>query len=211
MNHFRPITLCNVIYKIISKLLVNHLKPFMDSLITPFQNAFIKGRNISDNILLAHEIFYFLRKRKRRKKFYGALKIDMTKAYDRVDWKFLKAVLISMNFSQNWVKWILQSVTTVQYTLLVNGSLSQTFKPKKGLRQGDPLSPYLFLLCANVLSLALIQAEQHKKIQGIRVGRNGCTSTNLLFVDDSLLFFRKDSNSIDNIQCVLQWYCSISR
>ena len=134
MNHFRPISLCNVIYKIISKLLVNHLKPFMDSLITPFQNAFIKGRNIFDNILLAHGIFYFLRKRKRRKKFYGALKINMTKAYDRVDWKFLKAVLISMNFSQNWVKWILQSVTTVQYTLLVNGSLSQTFKPKKGLR-----------------------------------------------------------------------------
>ena len=109
-----------MIYKIISKLLVNRLKPFMDSLITPFQNAFIKGRNISDNILLAHEIFDFLIKRKKRNKFYGALKIDMTKAYDRVDWKFLKVVLSSMNFSQNWIKWILQCVTTVQFTLLVN-------------------------------------------------------------------------------------------
>ena len=210
VNHFRPISLCYVIYKIISKLLVNHLKPFMDSFITPFQNAFIKGRNISDNILLAHGIFDFLTKRKKRKKFYGALKIDMTKAYNRVDWKFLKAVLSSMNFSQNWIKWILQCVTTVQFTLLVNGSLSQTFKPKRGLRQSDPLSPYLFLLCANFLSLALVQAEQQNKIQGIRIGRNGCTFTHLLFADNSLLFFRRDDKSIDNIQCVLQWYCFIS-
>lgn len=76
----------------------------MDSLITHFQNAFIKGRNITDNILIALEIFDILRKIKRRKKFYGALKIDMTKAYDRIDWKFLKDVLVSMNFSPNWVK-----------------------------------------------------------------------------------------------------------
>ena len=134
----------------------------------------------------------------------------MTKAYDRIDWKFLKVVLSSMNFSQNWIKWILQCVTTVQFTMLVNGSLSQTFKPKRGLRQGDPLSPYLFLLCANVLSLALIQAEQQNNIQGIRIGRNGCTFTHFLFADDSFLFFRGDDKSIENIQFVLQWYCSIS-
>ena len=87
----------------------------MDSLITPFQNAFIKGRNIFDNILLAHGIFYFLRKRKRRKKFYGALKIDMTKAYDRVDWKFLKAILISMNFVD----------IVINYSLHISSHVSQ--------------------------------------------------------------------------------------
>lgn len=85
VHHFRPINLCNVVYKIISKIMVNRLKPFMDSLVTPFQNAFIRGRNISDNILIAHEIFDMLRKMRKRKKFYGALKIDMGKAYDRVD------------------------------------------------------------------------------------------------------------------------------
>ena len=99
VSHFRPISLCNVIYKIISKILVFRLKPFMDMLITPYQNAFIQGRNITNNILLAHEIFDTLRKKKGRKKGYGALKIDMCKAYDRVNWNFLKVVILSMNFS----------------------------------------------------------------------------------------------------------------
>ena len=99
VSHFRPISLCNVIYKIISKILVSRLKPFMDMLITPYQNAFIQGRNITNNILLAYEIFDTLRKKKGRKKGYGALKIDMCKAYDRVNWNFLKVVILSMNFS----------------------------------------------------------------------------------------------------------------
>ena len=79
MSHFRPISLCNVIYKTISKILVNRLKPFMDNLISPFQNVFLKGRNISDNILIAHEIIDVLRKKKGRKNSFGALKIDMRK------------------------------------------------------------------------------------------------------------------------------------
>ena len=78
---------------------MSRLKPFMDMLITPYQNAFIQGRNITNNILLAHEIFDTLRKKKGRKKGYGALKIDMCKAYDRVNWNFLKVVILSMNFS----------------------------------------------------------------------------------------------------------------
>ena len=85
VNQFRPTSLCNVIYKVISKILVNRLKPLMDQLVTPYQNAFIKGRNISDNILITHEIFDILGKKKGRKYGYGALKIDMSKAYDRID------------------------------------------------------------------------------------------------------------------------------
>ena len=99
VNQFRPTSLCNVIYKVISKILVNRLKTLMDQLVTPYQNALIKGRNISDNILIAHEIFGILSKKKGRKYGYGVLKIDMSKAYDRIDWKFLKAVLVAMNFS----------------------------------------------------------------------------------------------------------------
>ena len=210
VSHFRPISLCNVFYKIISKVLVNRLKPIMDSIITPFQNAFIKGRNITDNILLAHEIIDVVGKKRRKRDSYGVLKIDMSKAYDRVNWNFLKAVLTVMRFDPKWIRWIMECVTTVEYTLLINGSMTRSFKPSQGLRQGDPLSPYLFLMCANILSISLTHAEALKKIRGIKVGKNGLVFSHLLFADDSLLFFRKDKNSVQNLQSILEWYCSIS-
>ena len=209
--HFRPISLCNVIYKTISKILVNKLKPFMDSLISPFQNAFKKGRSISNNILIAHEIMDILRKKKGRNDSFGALKIDMKKAYDRVSWNFLRVVLTAKNFSRQWINWLMECVTSIQYTLLVNGSRSKSFKPCKGLRQGDPLSPYLFLMCVNVLSLSLQKAKYDKLINGVKVGRNGCTFTHLLFADDSLFFFKKDNKSVANLKRILDWYCKISR
>ena len=106
----------------------------MDMLITPFQNDFIQGRNITDNILLVHEIFDTLRKKNGRKKGYGVLKIDMSKTYDRVNWNFLKTVLLSMNFGTTWVNWIMECVSTIQYSLLVNGSPSKPFYPSRGLR-----------------------------------------------------------------------------
>lgn len=85
VSRFRPISLCNIIYKVLSKLMVNKLKPLIENLMTPFQNAFIQGRNITNNILIAHELFDYLGKKKGRKNCFGAVKIDMTKAYDRVD------------------------------------------------------------------------------------------------------------------------------
>ena len=125
--------------------------------------------NISDNILIAHEIFYYLGKKRGRKKCFGALKIDMTKAYDRFNWNFLKAIPMAMNFNDRWVKWIMECVTSVQYTLLINGNITQSFTPRKGLRQGDPLSPYLFLMCANILSQALMKAKNQKRIKGVKI------------------------------------------
>ena len=113
----------------------------MDKLISPFQNAFIQGRSITDNILLAHEIFDTLKKKKGRKKGFRALKIDMCKVYDRVNWNFLKAVMLAMNFSNTWVNWIMECVTTVKYTLLINGSPTQTIHLMRGIKQGDPISP----------------------------------------------------------------------
>ena len=103
----------------------------------------------------------------------------------------------------------MECVTSIEYTLLINGSMTRSFKPSQGLRQGDPLSPYLFFMCADILSISLTHAEALKKIRGIKVGRNGLVFSHLLFADDSLLFFRKDKNSIQNLQSVLEWYCSI--
>ena len=101
-----------------------------------------------------------------------------------------------MKFSSKWVNWIMECFTTVNYTLLINGSTSKSFIPSRGLRQGDPLSPYLFLMCANIMSLSLLKAESLKEIKGVQLGRNGCSFTHLLFVDDSLLFFQNDRHSV---------------
>ena len=189
--------------------MVNRLKPLMNSIITPYQNSFIKGRNISDNILISHEIIYTLRREKGRKTSFGVLKIDMSKAYDRVNWTFLKAVLTVMEFEDKWIKWIMEYVTIVSYTIIVNVNLTSSFKPSQGLRQGDPFSPYLFIFCANILSISLSQAQNLKQIHGVKVGRNGLSFTHLFFADDSLLFFKKDSKTIRNLQLILDSYYSI--
>ena len=104
----------------------------------------------------------------------------------------------------------MECVSFVEYTLLVNGCMTQSFTPSKRLRQGDPISPYLFLMCANVLSIALLKVEQNKDLQGIKVGRNGCSFTHLLFSDDSLFFFKNDNKSLLTLQHTLQQYCSLS-
>ena len=100
-----------------------------------------------------------------------------------MNWNFLKAVLIAMNFDSKWINWIMECVTTIQYTLLMNGSLSKSFKPMKGLRQGNPLSPYLFLFCANILSIFLLKAESLNRIKRVKMGRNGSTFTHLFFAE----------------------------
>lgn len=128
-----------------------------------------------------------------------------------INWNFLKAVLLAMKFDVKWINWIMECVTSVHYTLLVNDSLTKSFKPTKGLRQRDPLSPYLFLMCANVLLIAFLQAEHTNLIKGVKIGKHGSTFTYLLFADDSFLFFKKDNISLENLQKTPDWYCYLSR
>ena len=127
----------------------------------------------------------------------------MCKSYDRVSWNFLKIVLISMNFGNYWVHRIMECVSSMQYALLLNGSPTHTFLPTRGVRQGDSISIYLFLLCANILSIALIQTEGQKKIKGIKLGRNGVSFTHLFYADDSLFFFENDRQSLRNLKDIM--------
>jgi len=187
MKEFRPIALCNVSYKIISKILVNHLKTHLSSVISDNQAAFIPGRMITDNNIIAHEVFHALKARKRQSKSYMALKTDITKAYDRLEWNFLKSTMEHMGFDARWIQWIMTCVSSVSFSVLINGS-PRMITPARGIRQGDPMSPYLFILCAEVLSHMLQQAEKKRHIQGIKICDKGPAITHLLFANDSLFF-----------------------
>lgn len=121
MTQLRPISLWNVLYKIGSKVLANRLKPLLLQFISPFQSAFVPGRLISDNSLIAFEIAHFLKRRINGKVGFGSLKLDMSKAYDRVEWPFLEAILVQMGFHQLWVTWIMRCIRTVSYSFIFNG------------------------------------------------------------------------------------------
>ena len=169
MTQVRPISLSSVFYKIISKVFVHRLQGMMNRLISPTQSAFIKGRLISDNILIAHECMHYLKNKKRGLENEMALKLDMSKAYDRVEWHFLWFILERFGFDSRWIMWIRELVTTVSYSVIVEGQPYGFFKPNRGIRQGDPLSPYLFLFCAEGLSFLLHKTEQNRLIQGLQI------------------------------------------
>lgn len=144
VEQFRSISLCNVVYKVISKILAGRLKGVLSKLIFPFQAPFVPRRTIQDNAIIGQEVLHTM-KAKRGRKGLVAIKLDIEKAFDRMEWNFLLKVLWRFGFGERWVNWIEQCITTVSYSVFLNGSPFDFFHPLHGLRQGDPLSPfYLF-------------------------------------------------------------------
>ena len=118
---FRPISLCNVIYKIVNKVIANRLKPFLNNIISETQSAFTASRLITDNILIAFGTLHHMKTSCLGKFGYMALKLDMSKAYDRVEWIFLEKILLKLGFQNSWVSLIMECITTVTYSIMVNG------------------------------------------------------------------------------------------
>jgi hypothetical protein len=168
MKQFRPISLCNVIYKICSKVLANRIRGFLDDIILEEQSAFVPGRLITDNVLTAYECTHYL-KRKKGKKGACAIKLDMAKAYDRVEWAYLQGIMLKLGFDVNFVERVMRCVTSVSFSIKVNGKLSDIFKPTRGIKQGEPISSYLFLLCAEGLSSLLKSVGPVFLVRGVRV------------------------------------------
>ncbi|XP_073060321.1 uncharacterized protein [Primulina eburnea] len=196
VNEFRPISCCTVFYKIIAKILSKRLGEVVGSLIDEAQAAFIRGRSIVDNIHLAQEL---LRKYARKRGSPRCiLKVDIQKAYDTVDWSFLKEVLSGLNFPRVFIDWIMECVSTTSYSISLNGNYHGHFKGQRGLRQGDPLSPFLFTLCLEVLSRSLKRTSRsahfgfHPKCANLRI-------THLAYADDLLLLSRGDTRSVSMI------------
>jgi hypothetical protein len=192
-SDFRPISCCNVIYKVIAKLLAGRLACTLPTIISPLQNAFLGGRFMSDNINLVQELLrQYGRKRSSPR---CLLKVDFRKAFDSVHWVFLEQLLLQLGFPGRFVSLLMQCVSTVSYSVAVNGDLHGFFMGKSGVRQGDPLSPYLFICCMEYFSRMLTLASQqpgfrfHPKCQSHRL-------THLAFADDILLLSRGDATSV---------------
>ena len=206
VSDYRPIALCSVHYKIIAKLLTRRLQPWLTSLISKHQSAFVPGRAIADNVLITHEILHFLRVSGAKKYCSMAIKTDMSKAYDRIEWNFLKTVLEKLGFSTTWISWVMQCVCSVSYSFLINGSPQGSVIPSRGLRQGDPLSPYLFILCTEVLSGLCRKAQENGSLVGIRVARGSPQVNHLLFADDTMFFCKTNPTCCGALSRILKQY-----
>ena len=210
IQQFRPISLCNNTYKILAKILANRLKPLLAHIISQQQNAFLPGRQIQDNLIIAHEAFHYLKLKKTSKKAEMGIKIDMQKAYDRVEWDFLEATLIKMGFCSKWTSMVMKCVQSVSFSVGINGKQGSFFQPSRGLRQGDPLSLYLFLLVSEVLSINVTNAVSTGKLGCIKLSRNCPGLSHLFFADDSLFFIKAEARNCTVLRDIIDQYCRAS-
>ncbi|KAL0298111.1 UNVERIFIED_CONTAM: putative ribonuclease H protein [Sesamum angustifolium] len=194
VSDFRPISCCNVLYKVITKIIVQRLRLVLDKLISPSQNAFVPGRSIGDNILLAQELFAGYNRQGLPMRC--ALKVDLRKAYDTVEWDFLSAVLQMFGFSGTFIGWVEECVTTPMFSVCINGNPHGFFKGSRGLRQGDPMSPFLFVLIMEVLQLMLLQLIDQNEGFSFHWRCKELGLFQLCFADDLLLFCKADVASV---------------
>eukprot|EP00253_Pinus_taeda_P017157 PITA_17157 len=157
LDRFRLIALCDVAYKIISKVVANRLKPLLPTLVSMEQSRYVEGRQILNNIIQADEVVHSLTS---NRKDGMIMKLNIAKAYDKLNWTYIKKVFIASGFDHNWVRWVLALVTSSNFSILVNGSPSETFITSRGLRQGDSLSPFLFILMMEGLGRSIKHAKE---------------------------------------------------
>eukprot|EP00253_Pinus_taeda_P006660 PITA_06660 len=182
-DDYRPISLCNVLYKIISKIIANRIKPILSRHIAPQQFSFLEDRQIHEAIGSAQEAIHSIWTKHLK---CILLKIDLSKAFDQVSWLFIKMILIHIGFPLALINWIMAYITSPTFSILINGSASHFFHSERGLRQGCPLSPLLFLLVMEALSQLIISAKRDGSIRGLKI-IDECYLTHLLFVDDVLI------------------------
>jgi len=209
VTQLRPIGLCNVVYKAISKALVNRLKPVMANLIAPTQSSFVPGRQISDNIVIVQEMLHSMRQKK-GSKGYMAIKIDLEKAYDRLRWPFIRETLLEARLPQLMVDVILNCISLTSFSILWHGEKIEAFSPSRGVRQGDPLSPYLFVLCMERLNHLIVAAVERGDWKPVKASRGGPPIASLFFADDLILFGEASLSQARVIKDCLDTFCKAS-
>ncbi|XP_042958229.1 uncharacterized protein LOC122293848 [Carya illinoinensis] len=203
-DKFRPISLCSVVYKIFSKIIVNRLTGIIDKVVSHEQGAFVPGRSIFENITLAQEMVHSL-----NKKTVGGnvmLKIDMAKAYDRVNWDFLLKLFRAFGFSERFCRLIGNCIKSPWFSILMNGTLKGFFNSSRGLRQGDPLSPYLFIVMEEILTRLLRKNFEEGRIGKYHHPIGAPLVSHIFYADDVLIFVNGGKCSIKNLMHVLELY-----
>lgn len=189
MRDLHPIALCNVTYKIVAKVLANWLKHILANVISECQSTFLKVKSITNNVLIAFDFLHYMKWNTGKKQGEVAFKIDISIAYDRVDWRYLRQLMLNMGFDQRWSNLIMMCVTTVKYTVVVNDQKVGPITPWHDLRQWDHLSPYLYLLCMEGFTALIQDAKKKSLIHGCKVKRRGLIVSSLLFAYESFFFF----------------------
>lgn len=190
-----------------SKILSNRLKPLLPKLIGLSQSAFLAGRQILDGALILNEIVDEL---KSKKKPGFIFKADFSKAFDCVSWSYLDQILECMGFGNKWRSWISSCLKSASISILVNGSPTGTFSTTRGLRQGDPLSPFLFIIAAEGFNMLMKVASSLNLFSGIKIGCNNLEITHLQYADDTIIAGDYSWDNVIAIKFILRWYEMVS-
>ncbi|GKV04538.1 hypothetical protein SLEP1_g16691 [Rubroshorea leprosula] len=194
-------------WELLAKVLANQLKKVMANIISDAQSTFVGGRQLVDSVLILNEVVDEV---KRRKQESFIFKADFEKAYDCVNWDFLDWMMDRMGFEAKWRKWICECLSTTRVSILINGSPTMEFKSSKGLRQGDPLSPFLFLLVGEGLCGLVRKAESEGLFQGMDIRTSGMSLSLLQFADDSVFMGKACANNLRVVKAILHWFELIS-
>nr|GEW53989.1 putative RNA-directed DNA polymerase, eukaryota, reverse transcriptase zinc-binding domain protein [Tanacetum cinerariifolium] len=207
IKDFRPISLIGFQYKIVAKILANRLSKFIDSIISNEQSAFISGRQILDGPLILSEVIDWYKNRNKKLLLF---KVDFEKAFDSVSWHFLDHVMDKLGFSSTWRRWIRAGLTTSRASILINGSPTSEFSIKRGLRQGDPLSPFLFIIVMEGLHIAFRDGLMKNMFRGVSIGSLGIRLSHLFYADDVIIISEWNQNDMDNIIRILNAFHLVS-
>ncbi|GKU94756.1 hypothetical protein SLEP1_g8202 [Rubroshorea leprosula] len=207
IEEYRPISLIGCMYKILAKILANRLSKVMDGIISDQQSAFIGGRQLVDGVVIANETIDEIR-RKRMRCFL--FKADFEKAYDNISWEFLDYMLERMNFGPIWRGWIQECLRSNSISVLLNGSPTKEFAMQRGLRQGDPLAPFLFLIVAEGLNGIISSAVAKGLFEGVPIGGGGMNISHLQFADDTLLLGIATEDNVWTSKCIMRAFELVS-
>ena len=200
VQQYRPICLLNVSFKIFTKVLTNRLSIVAQKIIRPSQTAFIPGRHILEGVVILHETIHEMHK---KKKNGVILKLDFEKAYDKVKWPFLQQVLRMKGFSTTWCAWINQVITKGSVAIKVNDDVGHYFQTRKGVRQGDPLSPILFNIVVDMLAILIERAKENQQFKGVVPHLIDDGLSILQYADDTILFMEHNLEQAKNLKLLL--------